>query len=133
MEGGHAAASRLIKRGVTAIICASDVQALGAVRAVRRLGMTVPDDISVIGYDDSIFMPCTDPPMTTIRQPIEAMGQAVVALLVSEIAGNAVPTDELLFEPELVVRGSTGAAPTSRPVPSARVGAKSVGNPIAAA
>jgi DNA-binding LacI/PurR family transcriptional regulator len=65
----------------------------------------------VVGYDDSAFMTCTDPPLTTIRQPIEAMGQAVVALLVSEIAGNTVPADELLFEPELVVRGSTGAAP----------------------
>jgi DNA-binding LacI/PurR family transcriptional regulator len=111
MEGGHAAASRLIKRGVTGLICASDVLALGAVRAVRRLGLRVPDDVSVVGYDDSAFMTCTDPPLTTIRQPIEAMGQAVVALLVSEIAGNTVPADELLFEPELVVRGSTGAAP----------------------
>ena len=114
MEGGHAAASRLIKRGVTGLICASDVLALGAIRAVRRLGMRVPDDVSVVGYDDSVFMTCTEPPLTTIRQPIEAMGQAVVALLVSEIAGNAVPADELLFEPELVVRGSTGAAPTPR-------------------
>jgi DNA-binding LacI/PurR family transcriptional regulator len=111
MEGGHAAASRLIKRGVTGLICASDVLALGAIRAVRRLGLRVPDDVSVVGYDDSAFMTCTDPPLTTIRQPIEAMGQAVVALLVSEIAGNTVPADELLFEPELVVRGSTGAAP----------------------
>jgi len=116
LEGGHAAASRLIKRGVTGLICASDVLALGAIRAVRRLGMRVPDDVSVVGYDDSVFMTCTDPPLTTIRQPIEAMGQAVVALLVSEIAGNAVPADEMLFEPELVVRGSTGAAPTARAV-----------------
>ncbi len=115
MEGGHAAATRLIKRGVTALICASDVLALGAVRAVRRQGLSVPDDVSVVGYDDSMFMICTDPPLTTIRQPIEAMGQAVVALLVSEIAGNQVPADELLFEPELVVRGSTGAAPTAAP------------------
>ena len=115
MEGGHAAATRLIKRGVTAFICASDVLALGAVRAVRRQGLSVPDDVSVVGYDDSMFMICTDPPLTTIRQPIEAMGQAVVALLVSEIAGNQVPADELLFEPELVVRGSTGAAPTTVP------------------
>jgi LacI family repressor for deo operon, udp, cdd, tsx, nupC, and nupG len=115
MEGGHAAATRLIKRGVTAFICASDVLALGAVRAVRRQGLSVPDDVSVVGYDDSMFMICTDPPLTTIRQPIEAMGQAVVALLVSEIAGNQVPADELVFEPELVVRGSTGAAPTTGP------------------
>ena len=111
LEGGHAAATRLIKRGITGLICASDVLALGAIRAVRRMGMRVPDDVSVVGYDDSAFMTCTEPPLTTIRQPIEAMGQAVVALLVSEIAGNAVPADEMLFEPELVVRGSTGAAP----------------------
>ena len=113
MEGGHAAAGRLIKRGVTAVICASDVLALGAIRCVRRLGLSVPGDVSVVGYDDSAFMTCTDPPLTTIRQPIEAMGQAVVALLVSEIAGNPVPADELLFEPELVVRGSTAAVPAT--------------------
>jgi DNA-binding LacI/PurR family transcriptional regulator len=71
----------------------------------------VPGDLSVVGYDDSTFMTCTEPPLTTIRQPIEAMGQAVVALLVNAIAGNPVPTDELLFEPELVVRGSTGPVP----------------------
>jgi DNA-binding LacI/PurR family transcriptional regulator len=110
MEGGHAAAGRLISRGVTGIICASDVLALGAIRAARRARLRVPDDVSVVGYDDSAFMTCTEPPLTTVRQPIEAMGQAVVALLVSEVAGNAVPADELVFEPELVVRGSTGPA-----------------------
>jgi LacI family transcriptional regulator, repressor for deo operon, udp, cdd, tsx, nupC, and nupG len=107
MEGGHAAANRLVKRGVTGIICASDVLALGAMRAVRRVGLAVPDDVSVVGFDDSAFMNCTDPPLTTVRQPIEAMGQAAVALLVNQIAGNTVPTDEMLFEPELVVRRST--------------------------
>ena len=113
MEGGHAAAGRLIRRGATALICASDVLALGAIRAARRLRLRVPEDVSVVGYDDSAFMTCTEPPLTTIRQPIEAMGQAVVALLVTQVAGNPVPADELLFEPELVVRGSTGAAPAS--------------------
>ena len=110
MEGGHAAAIRLIRRGATGLICASDVIALGAIRAVRRLGMSVPGDVSIVGYDDSSFMACTDPPLTTIRQPIDAMGQAAVALLGSQIAGNVVPTDELVFEPDLVVRGSTGPA-----------------------
>src|SRR4030095_10752460 len=80
-EGGQAAAARLLRRGVTGIICASDVLALGSIRAARRAGFAVPGDVSVIGYDDSMFMACTDPPLTTIRQPIEAMGQAVVSLL----------------------------------------------------
>jgi DNA-binding LacI/PurR family transcriptional regulator len=108
MEGGQAAATRLVKRGITGIICASDVLALGAMKAVRRLGLSVPADVSVVGFDDSGFMNCTDPPLTTVRQPIDAMGHAAVALLASQIAGNAVPTEEMLFEPELVVRGSTG-------------------------
>jgi len=108
MEGGHAAAARLIRREVTALICASDVLALGAVRGARRLGLDVPTDVSVVGYDDSLFMACTDPPLTTIRQPIEAMGQATVSLLVNLVGGGDVTTDELFFEPELVVRGSTG-------------------------
>jgi DNA-binding LacI/PurR family transcriptional regulator len=108
MEGGHSAAARLLSRGATGLVCASDVLALGAVRAVRRAGLSVPEDVSIVGYDDSVFMTCTEPPLTTIRQPIGAMGQAVVKLLVAEIGGSAVPADELLFNPELVVRGSTG-------------------------
>jgi DNA-binding LacI/PurR family transcriptional regulator len=112
LEGGQAAAARLVKRGITAIVCASDPQALGAIRAVRRHGLSVPQDVSVIGYDDSAFMNCVDPPLTTIRQPIEAMGRAAVDLLTMQINGASVTDEELLFEPELVVRGST--APTRR-------------------
>ncbi|MEU8484581.1 LacI family DNA-binding transcriptional regulator [Streptomyces sp. NPDC048641] len=111
LEGGQAAAARLVRRGVTGIICASDPLALGAVRAARREGLRVPDDISVVGYDDSAFMNCTEPPLTTMRQPIEAMGRAAVELLVTQIQGGSVTPGELLFEPELVVRGSTAQAP----------------------
>lgn len=110
LEGGHAAAARLVKRAVTGIVCASDLLALGAVRAARRAGLSVPGDVSVIGYDDSALMNCTDPPLTTVRQPIDAMGRAAVDLLVAQIAKAAVPADELLFEPELVVRSSTAPA-----------------------
>jgi LacI family repressor for deo operon, udp, cdd, tsx, nupC, and nupG len=107
MESAQAGATRLLRTGVRALICASDVIALGAVRAARRLGLSVPQDVSVIGYDDSVFMACTDPPLTTVRQPIGAMGQTAVALLTSQIDGGEVTRDEVLFDPELVVRAST--------------------------
>lgn len=108
VESGQAAATRLLRRGVTGIVCASDPLALGTIRAGRRAGRSVPRELSVVGYDDSAFMNCTDPPLTTVRQPIEPMGRAAVELLVGQIDGATVSTDELFFEPELVVRGSTG-------------------------
>jgi DNA-binding LacI/PurR family transcriptional regulator len=108
LEAGQAAATRLLAAGVTAMICASDPIALGAVRAVRRAGLRVPEDVSVIGFDDSALMNCVEPPLTTVRQPIETMGRMVIELLVSQINGTASAPDEFLFEPELVVRGSTG-------------------------
>lgn len=114
LEAAQAAAVRLIDRGITGIICASDPMALGAIRAVRRAGLRVPDDVSVVGYDDSALMNCTDPPLTTVRQPIDSMGRMVIELLIAQIAGGSVPHDEFLFEPELVVRGSSGPAPAAR-------------------
>jgi DNA-binding LacI/PurR family transcriptional regulator len=74
----------------------------------------VPDEVSVVGFDDSGLMTCTDPPLTTVRQPIEALGRAAVALLAHQIEGSPVNADELLFEPELVVRGSTGPVALDR-------------------
>lgn len=112
IEGGQAIGTRLVQSGITGVICASDPLALGVIRAVRRLGMNTPDDVSVIGYDDSALMTCTDPPLTTVRQPIEAMGRAAVDLLAALIAGNEVSMEELLFEPELVVRASAAPART---------------------
>jgi DNA-binding LacI/PurR family transcriptional regulator len=108
IEGGQVAAGKLIDRGVTGILCASDLLALGSVRAARRRDRSVPQQVSIVGYDDSQLMTCAAPPLTTIRQPIEAMGRAAVELLVSQIEGTTVAVDELLYEPELVVRGSTG-------------------------
>jgi DNA-binding LacI/PurR family transcriptional regulator len=111
LEGGQAAATRMLRQGVTGLICASDVLALGSIRAVRRAGLTVPGDVSVIGYDDSAWLNCTDPPLTTVRQPIQSMGASAVALLVNQMESVITHPEELLFEPELVVRGSTGPAP----------------------
>ncbi len=114
LEGAQAAAGRLLEAGVTGIVCASDPMALGAIRAARRAGLAVPRDVSVVGFDDSALMNCVDPPLTTVRQPIEPMCRMVIELLLAQIGGNGLTHDELLFEPELVVRSSTGPAPLVR-------------------
>ncbi len=107
MEGGAAVTGRLLAEGVTGFVCASDALALGVIRAVRKQGLGVPDDVSVVGFDDSLYMTATDPPLTTLRQPIAAMAAAAVASLQAQINGNMVTGDEHNFEPELIVRGST--------------------------
>jgi DNA-binding LacI/PurR family transcriptional regulator len=112
-EGGQAVAGDLLEAGATALICGSDILALGAIRAARRSGRAVPDDVSVVGFDDSAFMNFTDPPLTTLRQPIDAMARAAVTLLVNQIDGKSPAPKELLHEPELVVRGSTGRRRTA--------------------
>jgi LacI family repressor for deo operon, udp, cdd, tsx, nupC, and nupG len=108
VEGGQAAAERLLDRGVTGILCGSDLMALGAIRAARARGLRVPEDVSVIGYDDSPLIAYTDPPLTTLRQPVTAMSHAAVQALVDTIHGNPTPNSEYVFRPELVFRGSTG-------------------------
>ena len=112
LEGGQAAAAALLERGCTAVVCASDMMALGAIRAVRQEGLDVPADVSVIGFDDSPLIAFTDPPLTTIRQPVTAMGQAAVRALLEEVGGTPAPHSEFVFLPELVVRGSTASAPS---------------------
>ncbi|MEV3853419.1 LacI family DNA-binding transcriptional regulator [Streptomyces sp. NPDC050095] len=117
LEGGQAATSALLDRACTAVICASDMMALGAIRAVRERGMDVPKDVSVVGFDDSPLIAFTDPPLTTIRKPVHAMGSAAVNTLLEEIGGTPAPHSEFVFMPELVVRGSTASSPGVRPRP----------------
>jgi DNA-binding LacI/PurR family transcriptional regulator len=114
VEGGDTAAARLIERGCTAIVCGSDLMALGAIGAARRAGLRVPDDVSVVGYDDSPLIAFTDPPLTTVRQSVQAMSEAAVRALLDEIAGEPAPRAEFVFRPELVVRSSTGACRSLR-------------------
>jgi len=112
VEGGAMAAHALLDRGATAIVCGSDLMALGAIRAAHERGLRVPEDVSVVGSDDSILIEFTDPPLTTIRQPVQAMGTAAVRALMEEIGGTPPPSSEMVFRPELVLRGSTARVPT---------------------
>ncbi|MEU8761532.1 LacI family DNA-binding transcriptional regulator [Streptomyces sp. NPDC048659] len=111
VEGGQAAASSLVGLGATGIVAASDFMALGAVRGVRRLGLSVPADVSVVGYDGSTVTEFTDPALTTVRQPADRLALEVARSVLALVGNREVPTGELLFDPELVIRASTGPAP----------------------
>ncbi|GAA2985701.1 LacI family transcriptional regulator [Streptomyces fulvorobeus] len=113
LEAGASAVQELLRQGVTAVICGSDVLALGAVRGVRRRGLEVPGDVSVVGFDDSAFMGSVDPPLTTSRQPVAAMADAAVNGLVAQMDGRQTAAGVILFQAELIVRMSTGRPPAS--------------------
>lgn len=109
-ESGREAALGLIDDGVTALLCASDQLALGAIKAVKGRGMSVPGDVSVVGYDDSNWLGFTSPTLTTVRQSVDAMSGAAVDALHHAMRTSSVIDEhkDLVFEPELVVRESTG-------------------------
>ncbi|GAA1588101.1 LacI family DNA-binding transcriptional regulator [Actinomadura kijaniata] len=119
VEGGQAAAQRLLDQGCTAICCGNDVMALGAIRAARARGLRVPQDVSVVGFDDSPLTAYLDPPLTTIRQSVREMSLAAVDMLLQEIGGTRAHRTELLYRPELVVRDSTAPAPVTVPAQAA--------------
>jgi DNA-binding LacI/PurR family transcriptional regulator len=114
VDGGESAARALLDRGATAIVCGSDLMALGAVGAARARGLRVPEDVSVVGCDDSPLLDFTDPPLTTVHQDVEAVGTAAARALLAELKGEHPLRGELLVRPHLVVRGSTAAAPAPR-------------------
>lgn len=109
-DGGVSAARSLLAEGSTAIVCASDLIATGVLSEARRQGRRVPEDLSVVGFDDSIVARSSWPPLTTIRQPVALMGVAVADAFVGEMNGVLASRTEYLFQPELVLRESTGPA-----------------------
>lgn len=110
VDGGARAAVDLLGQGVSAIICGSDLMALGAIRAVRAQGLSVPRDVSVIGSDDSALMRYTDPPLTSLRQDVGLISTMAVQSLLDLVRGDAVFLRERLVRPELVIRATTGPA-----------------------
>ncbi|MBX3056034.1 MAG: substrate-binding domain-containing protein [Anaerolineae bacterium] len=105
-QSGMMATEMLLLRGrpFSAIFCANDQMAFGARLALYRRGLRVPDDVSLVGFDDQPDSAFMTPPLTTMRQPAEEMGRAAAATLLQLIKG--VPPDLPLFETELVIRES---------------------------
>jgi DNA-binding LacI/PurR family transcriptional regulator len=108
-EGGAAAMVRLLARPgppVDAVFAASDLMAAGALRALRAAGRRVPEEVAVVGFEDSAVARYAQPPLTTVRQPIEEMGRQATRLLLAKMAGEATGM-HLVLDTELVVRAST--------------------------
>jgi LacI family transcriptional regulator len=105
----RAAVRRLIENAVTAIVTLSDIAAAAALRECRTLGVAVPGQISVIGWGDTALARCVDPPLTSVRVPASASGQAAAEYLVATLAGHTFAWPDLPLK--LVIRESTGPAP----------------------
>jgi LacI family transcriptional regulator len=113
-QGGEAAAERLLggSERPTAIFACNDLMAIGALRAIRGAGLSVPDDISVVGYDDIPLASAMSPALTTVAQPVDQLGALSTELLLSRIEDGSVGTAQrITLETALVVRGSSGPPP----------------------
>ncbi len=109
--GGQAATAALLARrpDLDGLFAASDLMALGALDALRAAGRRVPDDVAVVGFDDSELARTADPPLTTVRQPIEELGAEMARLLVAQLDGGGpagVPQPPLVLRTALVIRDS---------------------------
>ncbi len=104
---GADAARRILAAGrPDAIFVASDLMARGALTALRAAGIRVPEDVALVGFDDSSVALSTDPPLTTMRQPMYAQGEAMAGVLLSRLAGRD-PAHTTILPTELVVRASS--------------------------
>ena len=115
VESGAAAAARLLSGGQrpTAIFCFNDEMAMGVLDYARGAGIAVPADLSVIGFDDIRFARYTQPALTTVAQPMRAIGEGTVKLLLAILADDSVTPPSVTLAHRLVVRGTT-SPPRSR-------------------
>lgn len=112
-ELGRSAAARLLSAASrpTAAVAINDMMAIGIGVGLKQLGRQIPRDFSLIGIDDIFFAAAHDPPLTTLRQPIQAMADAAVQRILAPDAAHGTTGGGELFAPELIVRGSTAAPP----------------------
>ena len=108
-ELGYEPANELIQRGAdfTALLCYNDVAAIGAIRALMNHGLCVPNDVSVVGFDDIQSAAYHNPSLTTIRQPLYSMGSTAARILLQRIRGQATFPDFVPIQPELIIRESS--------------------------
>ncbi|MEV6477055.1 LacI family DNA-binding transcriptional regulator [Streptomyces sp. NPDC051657] len=107
-ESGETAMERLLAEhpDLDGVFAANDLMALGACHVLREHGRSIPGDVAVVGFDDSSAALACRPPLTTVRQPVEGMAAEMTRLLLDRLARPDGPVTSVIFEPELVVRGS---------------------------
>lgn len=110
---GHPYAKQLLarKKPFTALFAYNDISAIGAIRAIQEEGLRIPQDVSVVGFDDIPWAAFHTPSLTTVRQPLSRMGQMAAETLIQMIEHGGEHPSEIAIEPTLVVRESTGRAP----------------------
>jgi DNA-binding LacI/PurR family transcriptional regulator len=120
--GGQRAVVEMLgqKPRPTAILAANDLMAIGALGELKKAGLRVPEDISVVGFDDILFAALTDPPLTTIALPREEIGRASVEALLNTIKDTSRMGREYKILPRLIVRESTGTVPVNDPIRKSR-------------
>jgi len=113
MSGGATAFESLMRLPArpTAVVASTDVLAVGALHAASRMGLTVPRDVSIVGFDDMLMAEYTNPALTTVRQPIAEMAAVAVGAAIDAAGGEDAPMVHMLV-PSLVVRASSGPPPT---------------------
>jgi DNA-binding LacI/PurR family transcriptional regulator len=109
VRGGRAALRELLERAErpTGVICSSDLMAVGVLQEAAARGIRVPEDLSVVGFDGIDATCWTNPPLTTVEQPIDQIAETAVNALKSLIEDPAKPLPDFSFRPQLAVRGST--------------------------
>ncbi|MGD9737956.1 MAG: LacI family DNA-binding transcriptional regulator [Bauldia sp.] len=114
-SSGRDAVRSLTRRGedFTALFAANDEMALGAVNELRALGLRVPEDVSVVGFDDVVYAESCDPPLTTIRQPRRAIGSESMRMMIALLSGEGMPR-QIEAAVELIERASTARANHAR-------------------
>jgi LacI family transcriptional regulator len=107
--GGYAAMQRLLGSRPDAVFVASDMMAMGALRALREAGRRVPQDVAVVGFDDMPFAERADPPLTTMRQPVQRTGVVAAETLIDLIDNPEAQPRRILMPTELIIRDSCGS------------------------
>jgi LacI family transcriptional regulator len=108
--GGYYAMRKLLSAKPDAIFAASDIMAIGAMRAVREAGLCIPEDVAFVGFDDLPLSINPDPPLTTIRQPVFQFGFKAVEILIDLIENGIRPARRIIMNTELIIRHSCGAS-----------------------